>query len=890
MKSGRCVVSSHLAAVVSLLLGLQTVVTASSSRKPVFTAGPTVQRIDDKYVVSFAVDSETDVAVWVADGRGKVVRHVAAGKLGPNSPTPLKPRSLEQNIVWDGKDDFGRPVSSPSLAIVVGLGLKAEFDRILISDNQTISGINSLAVGSDGVLYVMMNAGGTGPVWSGQIMMSYDRGGRFLRQLMPFPAGLTMADAAGFDVIELDGNPAPLVHDMQSRSFYAGRTPRKAGMVVTKDGVLLTMIGRCNLGALDSRGAAAWGTYMGPPLLPQAPRAQWSSRPFVAVSSDGKWAYVSGLVDGRLDDKGRLVTRALSAVYRVKLPERSPAEPFFGDPLQNGSGEKLLGGPPRGIAVDGRGHLLVADSDNQRIVVVDERDGKFLTSLALTLTATEEKTSIAREQTRSVSQPAGFGGGSDSIAVDPRSGALYVTRLVGKGRVELLKFRSVTEADPIARLSLPPSGNPDFPWLLAADFSTTPVVLWLGSDGGSLLRIEDVGESFSAPKEMARRTIGNGSFVDVSVDRLRNEIYTRCGMDQGTYWWFRFAEETGECKRVALSPLPGAAGSQLVPGPDGLLYCPAYPYHLLRFDRDGKPLPWPGESGYPAEPVGKGEKVFKPQPFPHGRYVPVSMTFLTHTLGIRHDGHIFVFEPGRPGDRPPKMLIEYLPDGTRQPEPIIWKVSDSAVGPKFDLQGNIYVAEQVKPAHQPYPPEFSSVVGKVELQKTYLEGIKDVVCGMYGSIVKFSPRGGMVHWGGENPFSGEPKLDPALPVLQLAAYHGHRLQPLQVTGALWVYMGVSHVDLIPCNCENTRFDVDGFGRVFYPDLGRFRVGVLDASGKPITHFGRYGNADTTNELAFTWLIGVGVTDRYAYMGDSLNRRLLRARLSYETEKSCALTR
>lgn len=68
------------------------------------------------------------------------------------------------------------------------------------------------------------------------------------------------------------------------------------------------------------------------------------------------------------------------------------------------------------------------------------------------------------------------------------------------------------------------------------------------------------------------------------------------------------------------------------------------------------------------------------------------------------------------------------------------------------------------------------------------------------------------------------------------------------------------------------------------------MGVLDANGNPITHFGRYGNANTTNELAFTWLIGVGVTDRYAYMGDSLNRRLLRARLSYETEKSCALTR
>jgi hypothetical protein len=40
------------------------------------------------------------------------------------------------------------------------------------------------------------------------------------------------------------------------------------------------------------------------------------------------------------------------------------------------------------------------------------------------------------------------------------------------------------------------------------------------------------------------------------------------------------------------------------------------------------------------------------------------------------------------------------------------------------------------------------------------------------------------------------------------------------------------------------------------------------------------------EIAFSWLIGVGATDRYAYMGDSLNRRLLRAKLVYAAEEIC----
>jgi hypothetical protein len=120
-------------------------------------------------------------------------------------------------------------------------------------------------------------------------------------------------------------------------------------------------------------------------------------------------------------------------------------------------------------------------------------------------------------------------------------------------------------------------------------------------------------------------------------------------------------------------------------------------------------------------------------------------------------------------------------------------------------------------------------------------------------------------------------------------------------------MGISHVDLFYCNCENTRFDVDEFGRVWYPDLGRFRVCVLDTAGNSITHFGGYGNADdgmrdaergvgngkqesrTPNpepRICFAWLLGVGATDKYAYMGDSMNRRLLRAKLAYAAEESC----
>jgi len=123
------------------------------------------------------------------------------------------------------------------------------------------------------------------------------------------------------------------------------------------------------------------------------------------------------------------------------------------------------------------------------------------------------------------------------------------------------------------------------------------------------------------------------------------------------------------------------------------------------------------------------------------------------------------------------------------------------------------------------------------------------------------------------------------------------------------------VDLFYCNCENTRFDVDLFGRVWYPDLGRFRVAVLDTNGNDLTHFGGYGNADSRGpespiidaetgkprpakkdeknplaepDIAFSWLIGVGATDKYVYMGDSMNRRLLRAKITYVAEETCSI--
>jgi len=97
-----------------------------------------------------------------------------------------------------------------------------------------------------------------------------------------------------------------------------------------------------------------------------------------------------------------------------------------------------------------------------------------------------------------------------------------------------------------------------------------------------------------------------------------------------------------------------------------------------------------------------------------------------------------------------------------------------------------------------------------------------------------------------------------------------------------------------CLCEAASFDVDGFGRSFFSDAGRCRVGVLDTAGNEVCWFGGYGNQDSAGPgsliaapaIPLAWPQAVAVGDEAAYVGDHLNRRILRVRLDYRAEASC----
>ena len=103
---------------------------------PRFVEKPSVRGTKDGTQISFKVSTPTDVIVAVGDAKGKIVRHLAAGVLGANPPKPFARNQLAQTIVWDHKDDFGKPVKAGSYKVQVSLGLKPAFHYAIPIDKK----------------------------------------------------------------------------------------------------------------------------------------------------------------------------------------------------------------------------------------------------------------------------------------------------------------------------------------------------------------------------------------------------------------------------------------------------------------------------------------------------------------------------------------------------------------------------------------------------------------------------------------------------------------------------------------------------------------------------------------------------------------------------------
>ena len=154
-----------------------------------FARRPAARKENGRSIIEFAAGRATDAAVYILNAKGQVVRHLAAGVLGKNAPPPLQKDTLVQKLIWDGRDDAGKPAAGGPFKARVGLGLGMQPDKV-IADPAKLGGVLQLALRPGGELYALnavrnMHKGDASP--NCQVL---DRSGKYLRTIMPWPGEL----------------------------------------------------------------------------------------------------------------------------------------------------------------------------------------------------------------------------------------------------------------------------------------------------------------------------------------------------------------------------------------------------------------------------------------------------------------------------------------------------------------------------------------------------------------------------------------------------------------------------------------------------------------------------------------------------------------------------
>ena len=816
-----------------------------------FEAGPSATKIADGVRIAFTASAATDVAVAIVDAKGNVIRHLAAGVLGENAPAPLKKNSLKQEIVWDGKADYGKKLPAGEYKVRVGLGLKPEFDRILGSDPNTLDVMRGLAVGADGELFVLNLGRHLHKGFGSTVCNVLDREAKYKRTIMPYRAECFPEKVKEFGILDLgERGRYPWLHANHLKSIYPfTEEPAHQQPVVLPDGrFILTMKVRGKgavLVAVDAQDGGVPKTGAFGPSLGE----EMDGQACLAVAPDGEMIYISGTASR----KRRMLWK--HAVYRTKWGEKT-ITPFIGDPGAAGKGAEGLDSP-QGIAVDKEGNIYVADRGNNRVAIFSS-EGKFLSELP-------------------VENPYMLG-------VHRGSGAIYV---LGGGDPpnHIVKFKSREDPKPVYSQKIPNmlrvlrgKKRIDAYPVFTLDDSGKEPILWVGSSTAwerfRLSRFVEKDGKLGEPEEKGKGT-GFRDCRDIQVDAKSEAVYLHLGggvAERGGRF-VKINALTGKVLKSLGKPRP-TIGSFFTLGRDGYVYVVhGIAKRIHRYDRDLLPAPFPGRD------TNVSDKI------------PVGHIYSNHIMGrgvaVRHDGTLYLLHENLPNVHARYGVSQWGPDGKVKKENLIGSLSQGALSLRIDPAGNLYVGDPVKPVGQLVPPDLR---GKVDTARK--RRIDNHYAIMYGSILKFPPTGGA----GVGPaVEGGRK--------GLLAYNAL----VGIKDDIWQYFGVgpipatkggtyNHYNARICSCEGLRFDVDGYGRVFAPDAARFRIVVLDTNGNEIGAFGQYGNQDSagpgsavsTPEIPFAWPTAIGVSDRAAYVSDILNRRIVRVKLTCTAEETCEI--
>jgi len=797
----------------------------SGGPKPGFVLEPTATYADGQVVIQFWVSRPTDVAVFIKDRDGTVVRHLAAGVLGPNAPEPLTRGTLGQSLTWDGLDDDGRPVPAGRYSVEVGLGLTVTYDRSLASNPRALGSVHGLALGPKGDLYVMSE---TGRDYLDGVFRVFTRDGEYVRTILPRSAGLPLSRAEPLGELALytgERFPTSLVK-------YYGRRIYQVP-IVTPEGDLIFTNG-------------PGGGHLEGKRFSSVPWHHTNPRRLLRIAADGG-APKAGFIGPLLDHKGFnralfslamgpdgmvYISGARHAVYRARWEKEAKPELFVGTPDEAGRGAAGLN-QPCGIAFDAKGNLYVADRGNHRVAVFD-RAGKWVGEIPVLWPR--------------------------QLLVHPKTGAVYVA--AGHKKYTLHKFAGLSAKGPLYSYDL----RSTWPFLALDATAGDPAIFVANVDSRApgatwrtkvLVRLVDDGKAIRLDRQLSDDERPRQPLL-YGVDRDRELVYGNWPFEG----WWRMNGRTGEVETFDHRMAPKANGvAEITAGRHGTVVT-----HVLgemgRLDHQLKPLPFSATGTYIVS----------------GLRDDCIRSFYGRDVTVAPNGDLYwIHERG--GYAQPMRCSALNADGTLKKDSLIVFETGSPAAVRVDRKGCIYVIDHLKPLGQLVPDALADFT-TIRRSAPYVHN--------YGSLLKFRPSGGrvrLVSKGAPKLLA----LKPGQTQFTAAEGRGHFVADGVLWSHFGVSCIRPARPRDGCQCWTPRFDLDEFARVFVPDELRSRVVVLDTNGNPILSFGRYGNPDDPGpDVPLADPRTVMVSHEAAYIGDMNNLRVARAAFSYRKTASCSV--
>ncbi len=819
----------------------------------VFTKKPTVTREDGRIIIRFTSKGYCDVAVAIEDGNGRILRHLVYGVLGANAPDPFTEDSLKQEIVWDGKDDSGRPVADRSkLSVRVSLGLKARLERTLFWHPKKRIGYtyNPLMVAQPEGVYVYEGA-------AVETIKLFGHDGKYIRTVYPFPTD-DIKHVRGLEWHTWpDGHKAALHkpgldNDRAHQTFlFAGadRVPRGLGYgssamsMAVHDGSIALVSGqwtharrapaRLNRLGVGKALTAHVLEHPAEEIMPFPPSS-------VAFSPDKQWLYSTGSI--KSDEKPR------HAVYRMAFDGTGPAKPWLGDVDTPGEedGHFYL---PAGVCVDAEGRVYVADHFNDHVQVFSP-GGELLKSVPVR--------------------------GPSILQMHHRTQELYAFAFpIATERWEV-PFRKVPpllsvfdpfkSAQPVKEIALPFEIHPrkgesnydripllwswqendHLQFRVTLDSYTDPPTLWMCThhfggparngwqdrqvsryriDGDTLVHLENWNDVVK--ESIQEIDFRRGQKRHMSVDPRTGFLYVEGATGDNGPSDFeslnRIDPETGE---VSVIPLPMSC-SNFSLDDEGHLYLRASGV-VGRFDLD----------------------TLEEAPFEHGQPIKSAHAMYGGTRtdlkgglwlercahGGESGGHYW--QSGMDVNSRGQLVVGWdirAVNNRRERKPLApppgFTWNGGVARTVFDRDGKMIVAEAIPNPARGYAARIDNrgdVYVLLGGRRKYDEGY--VTLNSSGCAVKFRV--------------GKGELPDTKWRMKGPGQHGNEYD---IEGADWLFPLASYVTE-GCPCWASTMELDHFGRSFVPEHHRGQFAVLDTNGNLITHIGRYGNVDDGKPL------------------------------------------